>query len=145
MNPEVAVGDRVIRVPKILCVARNYADHAKEMGTPVPKEPIFFLKPTTALLPGGGTILLPAESKRVEVETELAVILKAGGRDVSAAKAVDLIGGYAVFFDITARDLQSKAREEGGPWTAAKGFDTSHRFRRASSRIAESIRTACRF
>src|SRR5207249_4805921 len=79
MNPEVAVGDRVVRVPKILCVARNYADHAKEMGTPVPREPIFFLKPTTALLPGGGTILLPTESKRIEVETELAVILKAGG------------------------------------------------------------------
>src|SRR5204863_126257 len=83
MISEVAVGDRVVRVPKILCVARNYADHAKEMGTPVPQEPIFFLKPTTALLPGGGTILLPPESKRVEVETELAVILKAGGRDVS--------------------------------------------------------------
>ena len=124
MISEVAVGDRVVRVPKILCVARNYADHAKEMGTPVPQEPIFFLKPTTALLPGGGTILLPPESKRVEVETELAVILKAGGRDVSAAKAMDLVGGYAVFFDITARDLQAKAREEGGPWTAAKGFDT---------------------
>src|SRR5437016_6081592 len=124
MISEVAVGDRVVRVPKILCVARNYADHAKEMGTPVPQEPIFFLKPTTALLPGGGTILLPPESKRVEVETELAVILKAGGRDVSAAKAMDLVGGYAVFFDITARDLQAKAREEGGPWTAAKGFGT---------------------
>src|SRR5439155_25456941 len=104
MNPEVAVGDRVIRVPKILCVARNYADHAKERGTPVPKEPIFFLKPTTALLPGGGTILLPAESKRVEGETELSVILKAGGRDVSAAVDVYLSGGIAGFFGIRARD-----------------------------------------
>jgi 2-keto-4-pentenoate hydratase/2-oxohepta-3-ene-1,7-dioic acid hydratase in catechol pathway len=75
-------------------------------------------------LSGGGTILLPADSKRVEVETELAVVLKAGGRGVPAAKAMDLVGGYAVFFDITARDLQAKAREEGGPWTAAKGFDT---------------------
>src|SRR5947208_16143925 len=113
MISEVAVGDRVVRVPKILCVARNYADHAREMGTPVPQEPIFFLKPTTALLPGGGTILLPPESKRVEVETELAVILKAGGRDVSAAKAMDLVGGCAVFFDITARDLHANHRVVG--------------------------------
>src|SRR5437773_1661092 len=124
MNPEVAVGDRVIRVPKILCVARNYADHAKEMGTPVPTEPIFFLKPTTALLPTGGTILLPPQSKRVEVETELAVILGTGGREVPVDRAMTLVGGYSVFFDITARDLQAKARADGSPWTAAKGFDT---------------------
>jgi len=94
------------------------------MGTPVPKEPIFFLKPTTALLPNGGTILLPSQSKRVEVETELAVILGAGGIGVPAEEAMRLIAGYSVFFDITARDLQAKAREDGSPWTAAKGFDT---------------------
>jgi 2-keto-4-pentenoate hydratase/2-oxohepta-3-ene-1,7-dioic acid hydratase in catechol pathway len=94
------------------------------MGTPVPKEPIFFLKPTTALLPNGGTILLPPQSKRVEVETELAVILGAGGVGVPAEEAMRLIAGYSVFFDITARDLQAKAREDGSPWTAAKGFDT---------------------
>src|SRR5256884_986379 len=94
------------------------------MGTAVPTEPIFFLKPTTALLQTGGTILLPPQSKRVEVETELAVILGTGGREVPADKAMTLVGGYSVFFDITARDLQAKAREEGSPWTAAKGFDT---------------------
>jgi len=94
------------------------------MGTPVPKEPIFFLKPTTALLPNGGTILLPPQSKRVEVETELAVILGTGGIDVPAKEAMALVAGYSVFFDITARDLQAKAREDGSPWTAAKGFDT---------------------
>jgi 2-keto-4-pentenoate hydratase/2-oxohepta-3-ene-1,7-dioic acid hydratase in catechol pathway len=94
------------------------------MGTPIPKEPIFFLKPTTALLPNGGTILLPPQSKRVEVETELAVILGAGGIGVPAEEAMRLIAGYSVFFDITARDLQAKAREDGSPWTAAKGFDT---------------------
>src|SRR5205809_7276809 len=100
MISEVAVGDRVVRVPKILCVARNYADHAKEMGTPVPEQPIFFLKPTTALLLGGGTILIPPESMRVEVETELAVILNEGGRDISGASAMDHVAGYSVFFDI---------------------------------------------
>lgn len=124
MRPGVRTAGGRADVSKILCVARNYADHAKEMGTPVPKEPIFFLKPTTALLPNGGTILLPPQSKRVEVETELAVILGAGGIGVPAEEAMRLIAGYSVFFDITARDLQAKAREDGSPWTAAKGFDT---------------------
>jgi len=124
VRPGVRTAGGRADVSKILCVARNYADHAKEMGTPIPKEPIFFLKPTTALLPNGGTILLPPQSKRVEVETELAVILGAGGIGVPAEEAMRLIAGYSVFFDITARDLQAKAREDGSPWTAAKGFDT---------------------
>ncbi|HKZ47314.1 MAG TPA: fumarylacetoacetate hydrolase family protein [Thermoplasmata archaeon] len=124
MSRVISVGGRRIHATKILCVARNYADHAKEMNTAVPAEPIFFLKPTTALLPGGGRILLPPDSERVEVETELAVILERGGADVAPDGAMGLVAGYAVFFDITARDLQTKARREGSPWTAAKGFDT---------------------
>lgn len=118
------VGPLRIRPGKILCVARNYEDHAKEMGNPVPSAPIFFLKPSTALLEDGGTILLPPESERVEVETELAAILGDGGRDVPAEEAMGLVAGYAVFFDVTARDLQRRARQEGSPWTACKGFDT---------------------
>jgi 2-keto-4-pentenoate hydratase/2-oxohepta-3-ene-1,7-dioic acid hydratase in catechol pathway len=94
------------------------------MNNPVPAEPVFFLKPTSALLPGGGEILLPRESRRVEVETELAAILGHGGRDISPAHAMGHVAGYAVFFDITARDIQAKARREGAPWTASKGFDT---------------------
>jgi 2-keto-4-pentenoate hydratase/2-oxohepta-3-ene-1,7-dioic acid hydratase in catechol pathway len=120
----IRVDGRRIRPGKLLCVAKNYADHAKEMNSPLPEAPIFFLKPTTALLPHGGTILLPPESARVEVETELAGVLGRQGRDVDARRAMKLVAGYAVFFDITARDLQSRAREEGSPWTAAKGFDT---------------------
>src|SRR5438309_2054340 len=80
MISEVAVGDRVVRVPKILCVARNYADHAKEMGTPVPQEPIFFLKPTTALLPGGGTILLPPESNTSQMVFRIPQLIEASSR-----------------------------------------------------------------
>ncbi len=124
MSRVISVGGRRIHATKILAVARNYADHAKEMNSPIPAEPIFFLKPTTSLLPGGGTILLPLRSKRVEVETELAVILEHGGTGILPQRAMDLIAGYAVFFDITARDLQAKARQEGAPWTASKGFDT---------------------
>ncbi len=122
--PDLVIAGKPIPLSKLLCVARNYVDHAKEMGTAVPDEPIFFLKPATSLLSGGGTVLLPRESKRVEVETELAVILGAGGRDVAAGDAMRLVAGYAVFFDITARDLQTKARKDGSPWTASKGFDT---------------------
>ncbi len=124
MSRVITVGGRRIHATKVLCVARNYADHAKEMNTPVPTEPIFFLKPTTSLLPGGGRILLPPESHRVEVETELAVVLEHGGADLAPEQAMGLVAGYAVFFDITARDLQAKARTEGSPWTASKGYDT---------------------
>lgn len=124
MTDALTIGGRRTRPSKILCVARNYADHAKEMGVPVPDEPVFFLKPTTALLPGGGTILLPSESEQVEVETELAVVLGRQGRDISLATAMNFVQGYAVFFDITARDLQAKARKEGFPWTQSKAYDT---------------------
>lgn len=124
MSRVIEVGGRRVHATKVLCVARNYADHAKEMGTPVPPEPVFFLKPTSCLLPGGGTILLPPQSQRVEVETELAVILEHNGHDIPKDRALAFVAGYAVFFDITARDLQAQARKDGAPWTASKGFDT---------------------
>src|SRR5437870_10937955 len=98
MIRDLAIGHRTVRISKVLCVARNYADHAKEMGTPVPKEPLFFLKPPSALLPGGGTILLPSQSQRVEVETELAVLLGGDGQNMRAADAMKLVAGYAVFY-----------------------------------------------
>lgn len=113
-----------MRPGKILCVARNYASHAVEMGSTVPDEPVFFLKPTSSLLPSGGTILIPPQSSQVEVECELAVVLSGGGPDIPREEAMDHVLGYAVFFDITARDLQGKASEAGLPWTASKGFDT---------------------
>ena len=118
------VAGRRVRPGKILCVVRNYAAHARESGAAVPQTPVFFLKPITALIPSGGTVLLPPESARVEVECELAVVLSGGGRDIPPTEAVGHILGYAVFFDITARDLQAKAKQEGLPWTTAKGFDT---------------------
>jgi len=126
MGPVTAlrIGDRRIRPGKILCVARNYAEHARESGGEVPPQPVFFLKPTTALIESGRTIFLPPESTRVEEECELAVVIGKEGRDVPRDRAMTLVLGYAVFLDITARDLQARAREAGLPWTAAKGFDT---------------------
>ena len=118
------IGTRRLTAGKVLCVARNYAAHAKESGGDVPAEPVFFLKPTTALMESGGTILLPPESSRVEEECELAVVLGKGGRDIPRDRAMDLVLGYAVFLDITARDLQASAKAAGLPWTLSKGFDT---------------------
>ena len=117
-------GGRWLRPGKIVCVARNYPAHAKESGAEVPAEPVFFLKPTTALLESGGTVILPPQSRRVEVETELALVLAGGGRDVPRERAMEAVLGYAVIFDITARDLQAEAKAKGLTWTASKGFDT---------------------
>lgn len=113
-----------LTVSKIVCMARNYAEHAKELGHALPKEPVYFLKPPSCLMPGGGEIHMPTGVGRVDVETELAVILGGSGRDVTPAEAEKLVAGYAVFFDITGRDLQRTAAKEGNPWTAAKGYDT---------------------
>ncbi len=118
------VDGRTLTVSKIVCMARNYAEHAKELGHALPKEPVYFLKPPSCLLPGGGEIRMPVGVGRVDVETELAVVLGSAGRDLSPSEAAKLVAGYAVFFDITGRDLQRAAAKEGNPWTAAKGYDT---------------------
>lgn len=124
MTNSLGVDGRSLVVTKIVCLARNYAEHAKELGHVLPTEPVYFLKPPSCLLPGGGEIRMPADVGRVDVETELAVILGAGGHDLSPSDAMKLVAGYAVFFDITGRDLQRAAAKGGNPWTAAKGYDT---------------------
>lgn len=105
---------------KILCVGRNYAAHAKELGHDVPKEPLLFLKPPSALLGPGGAIVLPPQSQRVEHEAELAVVIGQRCKNVRAADAPSFVYGYTCAGDITARDLQ----RSDGQWSRAKGFDT---------------------
>lgn len=124
MAHTLEVDGKTLTVSKIVCMARNYAEHAKELGHALPKEPVYFLKPPSCLMPGGGEIRVPTGVGRVDVETELAVIIGGSGRDLSPAEAAKLVAGYAVFFDITGRDLQRAAAKEGNPWTAAKGYDT---------------------
>ena len=109
---------------KIIGLVKNYRAHAVEMGGEVPPEPRFFLKPPSALLPDGGTVILPAGSHRVDYEVELAVILSRHCRFVSIEDALDRVLGYAVTVDITARDLQGQAMKEGMPWALSKGCDT---------------------
>ena len=114
----------VVRPGKLLCIGRNYAKHAAEMQSTVPEEPIVFLKPSTALIPHGGTIRLPAVSQNVHHEVELVVVIGKGGKHIPEDEALQYVDGSAVGLDMTARDLQSAAKAKGQPWSVAKGFDT---------------------
>jgi 2-keto-4-pentenoate hydratase/2-oxohepta-3-ene-1,7-dioic acid hydratase in catechol pathway len=105
---------------KIVCVGRNYVEHAKELGNDVPKIPLIFLKPPSSILNPGEAILLPPQSKQVEHEAELVVVIGKRGRNVTAEDARKYILGYTVGNDVTARDLQKTDDQ----WTRAKGFDT---------------------
>jgi 2-keto-4-pentenoate hydratase/2-oxohepta-3-ene-1,7-dioic acid hydratase in catechol pathway len=106
---------------KIVCVGRNYADHAAELGNDVPAEPLLFLKPSTAVIGPHDAIRLPPQSKQVEHEAELAVVIgPPGARRAGRAEAAAAIFGYTCANDVTARDLQ----RSDGQWTRAKGFDS---------------------
>ncbi len=106
---------------KVVCVGRNYADHAAEHGNEVPKEPLLFLKPSTSVIGPRDAIRLPVFSKQVEHEAELAVVIGApGARRADRAAAERAIFGYTCANDVTARDLQ----RSDGQWTRAKGFDS---------------------
>ena len=105
---------------KIVCIGRNYAAHAKELGNDVPTEPLLFLKPPSALLAPGGVVRLPPESTRVEHEAELAVVIGKRARSGAKDAARSYVFGYTAACDVTARDLQKKDVQ----FTRAKGFDT---------------------
>jgi len=106
---------------KILCVGRNYKDHAAELGNDLPKEPLLFLKPPSSLLGPGGTILLPSLSNRVDYEGELAIVIGRRCRHLGPNEDPrDYIRGYTLVNDVTARDIQ----KSDGQWTRGKGFDT---------------------
>lgn len=106
---------------KIVCVGRNYRDHAQELGNEVPQEPLLFFKPTSSLLGHKGTVHMPPQSQRVDFEGELGIVI--GKRATKLTENVDwrsYVRGYTLANDVTARDLQKK----DGQWTRAKGFDT---------------------
>jgi len=105
---------------KIVCVGRNYAEHAKELGNEVPQEPLLFLKPPSSLIASGDAIVYPKLSQRVDFEGELGVVIGKRARNVKAADAGNFILGYTIVNDVTARDLQRK----DGQFTRGKGFDT---------------------
>ncbi|OHE98950.1 fumarylacetoacetate hydrolase [Colletotrichum orchidophilum] len=115
------------RAGKVMCIGRNYADHVKELNNTRPKQPFFFLKPTSSiLLPGAGPVLRP-KGVDMHYEVELALILGKQVKDLKADDhqgAIDAIEAYALAIDMTARNNQNEAKKKGLPWSIAKGFDT---------------------
>ncbi len=105
---------------KIVAVGKNYAHHAAEMGTPVPEEPLLFIKPSTTIIPVDTPILYPSQSQRVDYEGELALVIGSRCVDCTAEESAGKIWGYTIANDVTARDLQHR----DGQWTRAKSFDT---------------------
>lgn len=105
---------------KIVAVGRNYPEHAAEMGGELPKEPLLFLKPPSAVLAPNGEIAYPRQSSRVDYEGELAVVIGDRCRNVARINAAEFVRGYTIINDVTARDLQ----RVDGQWSRAKGFDT---------------------
>ncbi|MFN4846946.1 MAG: fumarylacetoacetate hydrolase family protein [Rhodoluna sp.] len=110
----------ILPTSKIVCIGKNYADHAAEMGGEVPAEPLIFLKPTTSVIGPEEQIVLPEISKQVDYEGELAIVIGEVAKNVTMEESGDYIWGYTVANDVTARDIQNI----DGQWTRAKGFDT---------------------
>jgi len=108
---------------KFVCTIRAYPAHAKELGNQPPKEPFFFLKPTSSYVASGGQVEIP-QGIIAHHEVELGVVIGKTGRDISQADAKSHISGYTLAVDMTARNLQDKVRKQGLPWSSAKGFDT---------------------
>lgn len=122
---------------KIVCIGRNYRAHAAELGNEVPTEPLIFLKPPSAIVSDGDRIVLPPQSRQVEYEGEIGVVMGARAHHVAESDAADTIFGICAVNDVTARDLQKSDKQ----WTRAKGFDTfcpvghAHAYRGDLSRL----------
>ncbi len=115
-----------INIGKVICVGRNYADHAKEMGNEVPdKFPIIFMKTATCMINSGESVVHPDYSENLHHEVELVLLIGDTVKNATTVEAEDAISGYAVGLDMTLRDLQFASKEKGEPWTLAKVFDTS--------------------
>ncbi|MFM8254242.1 MAG: fumarylacetoacetate hydrolase family protein [Actinomycetota bacterium] len=110
----------VIPRSKVVCVGKNYADHAKEMDSVVPEQPVIFIKPNTSVIGPDDAIVWPSVSKKVDHEAELAIVIGKICKDVPKERVQDVIFGYTIGNDVTARDLQ----KVDGQWSRAKGFDT---------------------
>lgn len=117
---DVALLAPVIPRSKVVCVGKNYHDHAAEMGGEAPEAPLLFLKPNTAVIGTGDAIVRPPQSQRTDYEGELVVVIGKIAKNVPVERALDYVFGYTVGNDVTARDLQSV----DGQWARAKGFDT---------------------
>ncbi len=116
--------ERNVTIGKLVCLARTYKKHAQEMKSDVTEDPLFFLKPASAVIFNGESIVTPEMSKCLHHEVELGVVIGEKCKNVSQKNALDYVLGYLLALDITARDIQSEAKKKGFPWDIAKGFDT---------------------
>ncbi|MCK9187712.1 fumarylacetoacetate hydrolase family protein [Acidithiobacillus sp.] len=121
-----AMSSNPFPVRRIFCVGQNYADHVREMGSAPDTEPVFFMKPASAILQNNSVLPYPPGTTDLQPEVELVVALHKGGENIPMDKVdYDYVFGYAVGLDMTRRDLQRVAREKGQPWEMAKAFDHS--------------------
>ena len=118
-------GNNEFEIGKIVCVGRNYVEHAIELGNEIPEKPVVFLKPASAVIYSGDTIKYPPFSEEMHHEVELVLLIGDNVKDATEAEAENSIIGYGVGLDMTLRDIQSKLKSKGHPWTIAKCFDTS--------------------
>ena len=108
---------------KIICIGRNYREHARELSNPVPEDPVFFFKPDTSILRHNRPFVYPDFSHDIHYETEIVVKICKNGKNIASAHAGAYYEEIGIGIDFTARDLQQKAKEKGLPWALAKGFD----------------------
>lgn len=113
-----------LNVNSIFCIGRNYAKHAEELKNVVPEQPMVFLKPVSAIIFDGESIVIPEQSKEVHHEVELVVAIGKTGKNIPESQALRYIKGYGIGIDVTARDIQQVAKAKSHPWSVAKGFDT---------------------
>lgn len=112
-----------IQAGTIFCIGRNYAKHAAEMGANIPKQPVVFLKPVSAICFDGDRVHLPTQSSEVHYEGEIVIAIGKSGKNIPESEASSYIAGIGCGIDLTARDLQKEAKQNGLPWSVAKGFD----------------------
>jgi 5-carboxymethyl-2-hydroxymuconate isomerase len=110
---------------KIVCIARNYAEHIRELGNEVPDRPVFFMKPASSVIGEGERIVIPAFSQDCQHEVELAILIGCTIKGISVTDALSAVAGYGVAIDLTLRDVQGELKSKGLPWEVAKAFDTA--------------------
>ena len=122
---QIKDSDKKYTVGKIVCVGRNYAEHAKELGNEVADKPVIFLKPSSAIIYSGESVVHPDYGNDLHHEIELVLLIGKDVKNASLKEAEDSIIGYGVGLDMTLRDIQNALKKKGDPWTISKCFDTS--------------------
>lgn len=116
---------RTLQIGKVVCLARNYTEHARELGNETPEKPVLFIKPASSIIGHQETVIIPDFSRECHHEVELAVLIGRFGKKIGAKDAFQHVAGYGVGLDMTLRDVQTALKQKGLPWEIAKGFDTA--------------------